>query len=754
MDVKEIRNTSTDDTLIASPRTSNNAGSREIVVITDDNCERARGRTPSCATPSSPSISGGGNIVLVSIPVRLHAITLAEEQDSHDDDNNDDFEALSVAETDDRDCHDSEVHNSDSEIRNSNDVIVTIDHASHLQHGCIVQCSDDVFEEISLDEFPPPPSYDSLWLKKLQKSTTSNCSGSAPRTPEEAQPPSYNELARNRDILEDAPPDYHTLFTESINRMMDLVNDDPNDSPRNTYWECFRMLFIYLAVTGLIIIVLGLLIFLPMMMVIFGISNIHNCPIQPRIPMFLISVGVFQLLECCVRFLYQMLKKRRSQNQNHNQNRHSGYSAKDPFMYFIVVWFVVGSMWVYQNYPSCYSIEGIPVSEWKYLRYGVRGGRNSMSGNNRGKSNVKGISHLPPTITAVSTTKRLNTSFPNVRNLSIANSGFNGNRTAWQNYQQENLNHNVSIMTTAIPNTPTSTTFRPRKEENKSLCCVNSKANIRRIKNVEDCFGSSGLPLCQPGRVLVGEGVLTKICRKKPKPRKFFLFNDAICYGNIIINEKKYNKQHILPLEEVKIIGLEDDEGLRNGWQIINPTKSFAVYAATSTEKAEWMAHIQKCIDDLLAKTGKKPSKEHAAVWVPDSDANCCMHCKKSKFTAINRRHHCRRCGLVVCGNCSSRKFLLTHISSKPIRVCDTCYEKLSSGMAKPNGDLTPDEKATVEKMNSDKVASLSRKQSETMAESGSSGEERSDDEESESKIQTQPTFYEKVKGPDEPMEE
>jgi len=53
--------------------------------------------------------------------------------------------------------------------------------------------------------------------------------------------------------------------------------------------------------------------------------------------------------------------------------------------------------------------------------------------------------------------------------------------------------------------------------------------------------------------VLVGEGVLTKMCRKKPKTRQFFLFNDILVYGNIIINKKKYNKQHIIPLEEVNI---------------------------------------------------------------------------------------------------------------------------------------------------------------------------------------------------------
>jgi len=51
---------------------------------------------------------------------------------------------------------------------------------------------------------------------------------------------------------------------------------------------------------------------------------------------------------------------------------------------------------------------------------------------------------------------------------------------------------------------------------------VNSEANARRISMVESCFGTSGQPLAIPGRVLVGEGVLTKMCRKRPKSRQFF----------------------------------------------------------------------------------------------------------------------------------------------------------------------------------------------------------------------------------------
>jgi len=219
---------------------------------------------------------------------------------------------------------------------------------------------------------------------------------------------------------------------------------------------------------------------------------------------------------------------------------------------------------------------------------------------------------------------------------------------------------------------------------------VNSEANARRIALVENCFGNAGHPLCVKGRVLVGEGVLTKACRKRPKPRQFFLFNDLLVYGNILINKKKYNKQHLIGLEEVKLQSLEDEGQYKNGWLICTQGKTFAVYAATATEKQEWMAHIEKCIRDLLNKSGKQPAREHAAVWVPDQEATICMLCKKTKFSVLERRHHCRKCGAVVCAGCSSKKFLLAKQSAKSLRVCDGCYTVLSSSAS---NSISVDEK-------------------------------------------------------------
>ena len=48
-------------------------------------------------------------------------------------------------------------------------------------------------------------------------------------------------------------------------------------------------------------------------------------------------------------------------------------------------------------------------------------------------------------------------------------------------------------------------------------------------------------------------------------------------------------------------------------------------------------------------------------------------------------QHHCRKCGSVVCGACSSQKFLLPTQSSKPLRVCDPCYAILAKTQTAPD---------------------------------------------------------------------
>ena len=60
--------------------------------------------------------------------------------------------------------------------------------------------------------------------------------------------------------------------------------------------------------------------------------------------------------------------------------------------------------------------------------------------------------------------------------------------------------------------------------------------------------------------------------------------------------------------------------------------------------------------------------------WIVDSDVDCCMICLR-KFSFFRFRHHCRACGILVCGSCSPFK---THIplleEDGGSRVCINCF--------------------------------------------------------------------------------
>ncbi|KAF0043911.1 hypothetical protein F2P81_003069 [Scophthalmus maximus] len=60
--------------------------------------------------------------------------------------------------------------------------------------------------------------------------------------------------------------------------------------------------------------------------------------------------------------------------------------------------------------------------------------------------------------------------------------------------------------------------------------------------------------------------------------------------------------------------------------------------------------------------------------WVPDTQQHVCMVCRRERFTMFNRRHHCRRCGRLVCHACSERKMPVEGCPGEEVRVCDQCY--------------------------------------------------------------------------------
>lgn len=63
--------------------------------------------------------------------------------------------------------------------------------------------------------------------------------------------------------------------------------------------------------------------------------------------------------------------------------------------------------------------------------------------------------------------------------------------------------------------------------------------------------------------------------------------------------------------------------------------------------------------------------------WAPDDSSNVCLGCN-AKFTATNRRHHCRNCGQLFCKKCTQKKCFLPRFgfTQKKMRVCEKCFLK------------------------------------------------------------------------------
>ena len=62
--------------------------------------------------------------------------------------------------------------------------------------------------------------------------------------------------------------------------------------------------------------------------------------------------------------------------------------------------------------------------------------------------------------------------------------------------------------------------------------------------------------------------------------------------------------------------------------------------------------------------------------WVPDNEVGECSVCNVAVFSLFCRRHHCRRCGRVVCGSCSNFRMTVQGYGDLLVRVCKDCYHQ------------------------------------------------------------------------------
>ena len=78
-------------------------------------------------------------------------------------------------------------------------------------------------------------------------------------------------------------------------------------------------------------------------------------------------------------------------------------------------------------------------------------------------------------------------------------------------------------------------------------------------------------------------------------------------------------------------------------------------------------------IDEFGRLSSIDPSKfgpNSVDTWMNDNSSPFCLLCKENFHPLLRRRHHCRYCGLLLCGSCTSHK---TIVGDSFDRVCDAC---------------------------------------------------------------------------------
>jgi hypothetical protein len=134
-------------------------------------------------------------------------------------------------------------------------------------------------------------------------------------------------------------------------------------------------------------------------------------------------------------------------------------------------------------------------------------------------------------------------------------------------------------------------------------------------------------------RKFLKEGDLKKVCRRKNKTFRFWLFHDYLIYGGALGGDK-YSFNRALELNKCSVQPHSSSDA-KHAFEIYGAEKSFVVIAPTQTVCDEWIEAIKAAAQSLRAARGENEAQASAPLWTPDHNSEICTQCCK---VSINLR--------------------------------------------------------------------------------------------------------------------
>ncbi|OWZ14324.1 hypothetical protein PHMEG_00012214 [Phytophthora megakarya] len=237
---------------------------------------------------------------------------------------------------------------------------------------------------------------------------------------------------------------------------------------------------------------------------------------------------------------------------------------------------------------------------------------------------------------------------------------------------------------------------------------VRRQENLETVLQAQQKF-SGQLSLFTADRRIIKSGKLMKMSTKRQEDVMIHLFNDILLYSGVLITGG-YRVRRIVHLHS-KAVGVKSelppalqaifDQPTRSrvrkdcGFVVTSREKTFILFTETPEVQREWVEAIAGAVKEAQKKKraelgdavdGDENHPEScegpadaAALWVPDEVVESCAICSAASFRAYyRRRHHCRRCGAVVCDTCSlGRAPLFVGETTRAERVCSPCFKVL-----------------------------------------------------------------------------
>ena len=137
--------------------------------------------------------------------------------------------------------------------------------------------------------------------------------------------------------------------------------------------------------------------------------------------------------------------------------------------------------------------------------------------------------------------------------------------------------------------------------------------------------------------------------------------------------------------DETGVRGQKEDFGVEQPVEQLEGSPTPLISGDRTASTVRWQTPSSR------ACRGKRGVPRNGPDWQQDTDVLCCPSCS-TDFGHFTRRHHCRACGGVFCGNCSQKEHSL-ELYTDPQRVCDSCNSRIDEIQATARASMSSSDK-------------------------------------------------------------